>query len=66
VTTSRGAAQAAPPREKPAKPKGLKVKRKGAKLLVSWKRVARVGRYRLLIKLTDGRVLLQLPTSKVD
>jgi hypothetical protein len=58
------ASYAAPANERPAKPKGLKVKRKGTKLLVSWTRVARAARYRLLVKLSDGRVLLQLPTSK--
>ena len=49
----------APPR--PAAPRRLRLKRQGSKLVLSWARAAGLARYRLTVKLTDGRVLLLLP-----
>jgi hypothetical protein len=58
------ASYTAPPPARPAKPKGLKVVRKGTRLTVSWKRVVGASRYRVVVKLTDGRSLLFLPSGK--
>lgn len=63
-TQLRVASYIAPPPPKPAKPKGLKIKRKGKKLTVTWKPIRAISRYRLMIKLTDGRTLLFLPKAK--
>jgi hypothetical protein len=58
------ASYTAPPPARPATPKRLKVTRKGTKLLVSWQRVTGASRYRVIVKLTDGRSLLLLPGGK--
>jgi hypothetical protein len=54
----------APPPARPATPKRLKVVRKGTRLVVSWKRVAGASRYRVIVKLADGRSVLVLPGGK--
>ena len=55
------ASYTAPPPLRPAAPRGLRLKRQGTKLVLSWTRTAGLARYRLTVKLTDGRVLLLLP-----
>ena len=49
----------------PAKPK-IKAARKGSKLVVTWQPSANAGRYRVTVKLSDGRTLLfvQAPNKR--
>jgi hypothetical protein len=49
---------------RPARPKGLTVTRHGSTLRVTWKRLTGIRRYRLFVRLSDGRVLLLLPTAR--
>jgi hypothetical protein len=58
------ASYTAPPPARPAKPKGLRVVRSGTRLVISWKRVTGASRYRVVVKLADGRSLLFLPSAK--
>jgi hypothetical protein len=58
------ASYTAPPPARPATPKKLKVVRKGTRLVVSWKRVTGASRYRVVVKLADGRSVLLLPSGK--
>ena len=52
----------APPPPRSSKARALKLRRSGATVVISWKSTGiKVSRYRLLIKLGDGRVLLLLP-----
>ncbi len=62
--TIAAARYTAPPPARPATPKRLKVVRKGTRLAITWKRVAGVSRYRVIVKLSDGRSVLLLPTGK--
>ena len=45
----------------PARPRGLHVKRRGTRLVISWKRAARAAGYRVLVSLSDGRALMFTP-----
>ena len=54
----------APPPLRPGTPTALRITRKGTGVLVSWKPAGRVARYRLMVKLSDGRALLLLPGAK--
>ena len=58
------ASYTAPPPARPATPKQLKVVRKGTRLVVSWRRVTGASRYRVVVKLADGRSVLLLPGGK--
>jgi hypothetical protein len=53
-----------PGQQSPAKPSGFKIARKGTQLHLSWKRGGGVSRYILRVRLSDGRVLLLLPTAR--
>jgi hypothetical protein len=48
----------APAPQRPATPKGLRLKRRGSALQVGWRRAARAGAYRVRAELSDGRRLL--------
>ena len=54
----------APAPAKPARPGGLKLKRKGSKLTVTWRSASRAARYLVRATLPDGRKLLLFATSK--
>jgi hypothetical protein len=63
--TLKVASYTAPAPARPATPKGLRVTRKGTTLTVSWKRVSPgISRYRLIVRLGDGRSVLLLPTAR--
>lgn len=63
--TLKVASYTAPAPARPATPRGLKLTRKGTKLVVSWRRVSPgVTRYRLIVVLGDGRSVLLLPTAR--
>jgi hypothetical protein len=48
---------------RPARPKGLTIKRRGSTLRIRWGRVTGIRRYRMLVRVSDGRVLLLLPSA---
>jgi hypothetical protein len=64
----RGAYQVAtyiaPAAQGPAKPSAFTITRKGTQLRLRWKRVSAIRRYVLRLRLSDGRVLLLLPTPR--
>ena len=59
----RVAAYRSPGSKAPVKPAGLRIARKGTRLLLSWKRAGDVSRYILRVRLSDGRVVLLLPKA---
>jgi hypothetical protein len=63
--TLRVARYTAPAWRRPAKPRGLRVRRTGTNLLVSWKRAAGAARYMVFATSADGdRQVFMVPASR--
>ncbi len=60
----RVTAYRSPGPQTPARPAGFTITRKGTQLRLKWKRAPAVTHYIVKVRLSDGRVLLLLPTAR--